>query len=239
MRSASDDLIKPRPSLILIDNSNDLIKYKSALEKMDTIVNSVASGVKAETVWFLQHPEIYTAGTSANEKDLLAPNRFPVYKTGRGGRFTYHGPGQVVGYVILNLKNQKKDVRAYIHNLEKWIINTLRVFGVVGERRPGRVGIWVVTGVSTNGDPIEKKIAAIGVRIRNWITFHGVSLNVNPILEHFDGIVPCGIKEHGVTSLADLGVHTQMEEVVNILKENFEETFECKLLPETNSSQRE
>jgi len=166
----------------------------------------------------LEHPPIYTAGTSANDADLLDA-RFPVYRTGRGGQFTYHGPGQRVGYAMLNLKARKPDVRAYVHDLEQWLIETLALFGVKGERREGRVGIWVARGMR------EDKVAAIGVRIRHWVSFHGVALNVDPDLTHFDGIVPCGVTEHGVTSLADLGVMVTMADVDMAMKQSFEKVF--------------
>jgi lipoyl(octanoyl) transferase len=167
----------------------------------------------------VEHPPIYTAGTSANAADLLDA-RFPVFKTGRGGQFTYHGPGQRVVYVMLDLKRRKPDVRAFVRDLEEWLIGTLAQFGIQGERRADRVGIWVA-----REDGREDKIAAIGVRVRHWVTFHGIALNVAPDLSHFTGIVPCGVRGHGVTSLADLGVNVSMADVDTTLKRSFEKVF--------------
>jgi len=181
-------------------------------------------GSAPETVWLLEHPPLYTAGTSADASDLLQPDRFPVHRTGRGGEFTYHGPGQRVAYVLLDLKRRRPDVRAYVHALEEWLIRALDRLGVEGERRDGRVGIWVRR--TDRGEPLrEDKVAAIGVRVRRWVTFHGIALNVEPDLSHFDGIVPCGISGHGVTSLVDLGVLVGMTEVDAALKRAFEEVF--------------
>ena len=185
---------------------------------MEARADAIAAGQADEQVWLLEHPPIYTAGTSAKDSDLIDA-RFPVYRTGRGGQFTYHGPGQRVGYVMLDLKRRKPDVRAYVHDLEQWLIEALALLGVKGERRADRVGIWVVNGLR------EDKIAAIGVRIRPWVTFHGVALNVNPDLSHFTGIVPCGVTAHGVTSLADLGITPAMADVDNALKKAFESVF--------------
>jgi lipoyl(octanoyl) transferase len=185
---------------------------------MEARAEAIAAGTAAEQVWLLEHPPIYTAGTSASQADLLDA-RFPVFKTGRGGQFTYHGPGQRVGYVMLNLKNRTPDIRAYVRDLEQWLIETLSLMGLKGERRQGRVGIWV----ERNGR--EDKIAALGVRIRRWVTFHGVSLNVDPDLSHFSGIVPCGVVEHGVTSLADLGILVSMADVDVALKQGFQKVL--------------
>jgi lipoyl(octanoyl) transferase len=185
---------------------------------MEARAEGIAAGKADELVWLVEHPPIYTAGTSANDADLLDP-RFPVFKTGRGGQFTYHGPGQRVGYVMLDLKRRKPDVRKYVHDLEEWLIRTLARFNVKGERREGRVGIWVVRGNR------EDKIAALGVRVRRWVTFHGVSFNVDPDLDHFGGIVPCGIKQYGVTSLHDLGILVSMADVDVAMKAAFEEVF--------------
>ena len=195
-----------------------LTLYPEAVAFMEDRAAAIAAGRAAELVWLVEHPPIYTAGTSAKDSDLLDA-RFPVFKTGRGGQFTYHGPGQRVGYVMLDLKRRTGDVRAYVRDLEEWLIRTLARFDVKGERRDGRVGIWV----AHNGR--EDKIAALGVRIRHWVTFHGVSLNVDPDLSHFSGIVPCGIREHGVTSLADLGLKVTMAEVDAALRESFQEVF--------------
>jgi len=199
------------------------VPYDVAVAEMETRAAAIAEGKANELVWLLEHPALYTAGTSADEKDLLAPDRFPVFKTGRGGQYTYHGPGQRVAYVMLDLKRRKPDVRAYVHDLERWLIATLARFNVVGEVREDRVGVWVRR--PDKGIGREDKIAAIGVRIRKWVTFHGISINVDPALDHFSGIVPCGISQHGVTSLADLGHVVSMEEVDMALKASFEEVF--------------
>ncbi|MEZ5813802.1 MAG: lipoyl(octanoyl) transferase LipB [Alphaproteobacteria bacterium] len=202
--------------------SKEPVGYDDALRFMDERVAGVHAGSAEECVWLLEHPALYTAGTSAKSGDLL-DSRFPVYKTGRGGEHTYHGPGQRVGYVMVNLKKRQQvpDIKKYVWCLEEWIIQTLAEFGVVGERRCGRIGIWVAAP-----DGSEKKIAAIGVRVRHWITLHGVAINVNPDLSHFEGIVPCGIREHGVTSMAELGVDVAMAEVDVVLRENFERVFD-------------
>ena len=171
-------------------------------------------------LWLLEHPPLYTAGTSARDADLVAPDLFPVYRTGRGGQYTYHGPGQRIGYVMLDLKERGSDIRAYVHDLEAWLIQTLWRFNIRGERRAGRVGIWI-----DEGGGKESKIAAIGVRVRHWVSFHGVSLNVEPDLTHYRGIVPCGVSEHGVTSLAALGITATMPEVDAALKAAFAEVF--------------
>ena len=198
-----------------------LVAYPRAVEFMEERVAQIADGLAPELVWLIEHPPIYTAGTSAKPSDLL-DSRFPVFQTGRGGQFTYHGPGQRVAYVMLDLRLRKADVRAFVQNLEEWIIRTLARFGIAGERRDGRVGIWVVGG---NGS--EDKIAAIGVRVRRWVTFHGVALNVAPNLDHFGGIVPCGVRGHGVTSLAGLGIGASMADVDAALRAEFENAFGC------------
>jgi lipoyl(octanoyl) transferase len=194
------------------------VAYPDAVAEMEARAAAIAEGKAGEQVWLLEHPPIYTAGTSAKDSDLLEA-RFPVYRTGRGGQFTYHGPGQRIGYVMLNLKNRKPDVRAYVHDLEQWLIQTLAEFSVKGERRQGRVGIWVQRGAR------EDKIAALGVRIKRWVTLHGVALNVEPDLGHFTGIVPCGVTAHGVTSLADLGLAVTMADVDVALKKSFKSVF--------------
>jgi|ERR1043166_4350444 lipoyl(octanoyl) transferase len=196
-----------------------LLPYPDAIAAMEERAGAIAAGRASERVWLVEHSPIYTAGTSANAADLLDA-RFPVFKTGRGGQFTYHGPGQRVAYVMLDLKRRKPDVRAFVRDLEAWLIGALATFGVTGERRANRVGIWVARG---NGS--EDKIAAIGVRIRHWVTYHGVALNVAPDLSHFSGIVPCGVRGHGVTSLADLGIAVPMAEVDAALKASFEQVF--------------
>jgi lipoyl(octanoyl) transferase len=194
------------------------VAYPEALAEMEARAAAIAEGSAGELIWLLEHPPIYTAGTSAQDSDLLDA-RFPVYRTGRGGQFTYHGPGQRVGYAMLDLKRRKPDVRAYVHDLEQWLIEALAEFNVKGERREGRVGIWVQRGLR------EDKIAALGVRIKRWVTFHGVALNVDPDLSHFSGIVPCGVRAHGVTSLADLGIPATMADVDVALKKSFTKIF--------------
>ena len=196
------------------------VAYPHALSFMEQRVADIASGAAPETVWLLEHPPLYTAGTSSHAEDLLTPNRFPVYDTGRGGQYTYHGPGQRVAYVMLDLNQRGRDLRRYISGLEQWIIDTLATFNVKGERRQGRVGIWIDRG---NGR--EDKIAAIGVRVRRWISFHGIAINVDPVLEHFSGIVPCGISGHGVTSLTDLGLPVTMAELDVALRQTFDGVF--------------
>jgi len=208
--------------------SEGLVEFDYSLSWMEKRASQIYTGEKPECVWLLEHPEIYTAGTSAKDSDLKDPNRFPVKKTNRGGQYTYHGPGQRVAYVLLNLNVRGKDIKKYVHNLELWAIKTLSKYDIVGETRNGRVGIWVQRPeqpLLSNGAIPEDKIAAIGVRLRKWVTFHGLSINFDPELSHFDGIVPCGISEHGVTSLIDLGVKTKIDEFDNNLKESFEEIF--------------
>lgn len=203
--------------------SDGLIPYEDALLWMEERVARIHQGLERECIWLLEHPPLYTAGTSANPVDLVAPHRFPVYEAGRGGQYTYHGPGQRVAYVMLDLQRRKPDIRCFVSALEAWLINTLAVFNVRGERRDQRIGVWVKR--PDKGDNVEDKIAALGIRVRRWVTFHGISLNVEPDLSHFDGIVPCGIREHGVTSLVDLGLPITMCEVDQALKEQFELLF--------------
>ena len=195
------------------------VAYPEAVAEMEARVAAIRAGRAPEMVWLLEHPPLYTAGTSARAEDLLAPERFPVYRTGRGGQYTYHGPGQRVGYVMLDLKARGGDVRGFVQGLEEWLIRTLAHFNRTGDRRAGRVGIWV------ERDGRECKIAAIGVRVRRWVTYHGVALNVEPDLTHFEGIVPCGIREHGVTSLADLGLPVTLADADVALRETFDEVF--------------
>ena len=199
------------------------VPYEEALATMEARAEAIANGTEPELIWLLEHPPLYTAGTSADPVDLISPDRFPVYQTGRGGQYTYHGPGQRVAYVMLNLKARKQDVRAFVQDLEHWIINTLDTFNVRGEIREGRVGVWVQRPELS--PTREDKIAAIGIRIRKWVTFHGISLNVEPDLEHFSGIVPCGISEHGVTSLVDLGLPVSYLDADAALKSCFEGIF--------------
>lgn len=196
------------------------VSYTEAEAAMDARVEAIRAGTARELVWLLEHPPLYTAGTSARGADLIEPGLFPVYHTGRGGQFTYHGPGQRVGYVMLDLKVRGADVRAYVRDLEEWLIRTLARFNVKGERRDGRVGIWI-----DEGGGRESKIAAIGVRIRHWVSLHGVSLNVDPDLSHYRGIVPCGVQEHGVTSLAAQGIVASIPEVDAALRAAFAEVF--------------
>lgn len=200
--------------------SDTPVDYPTAIATMEDRVTAIRSGTSPEMVWLLEHPALYTAGTSAKPEDLLSPERFPVFQTGRGGQYTYHGPGQRVGYVMLDLNRRGADIRRYICQLEDWLIRTLAHFGVEGGRRDGRVGIWVERGGGR-----EDKIAAIGVRVRRWVTFHGIALNIDPDLSHFDGIVPCGIRQHGVTSLWALGHTPTMAEVDMALKTEFEAVF--------------
>jgi lipoyl(octanoyl) transferase len=200
--------------------SADPVPYPQAVATMEAHVAAIRAGTAPELVWLLEHPPLYTAGTSARPADLVVPDRFPVYPTGRGGQYTYHGPGQRVAYVLLDLARRDRDVRCHVHRLEDWLIRTLARFDVTAERRDGRVGLWVV-----RDDGREDKIAAIGVRVRRWVTFHGIALNVAPDLSHYGGIVPCGIREHGVTSLRDLGLSVTLEEADTALRETFPLVF--------------
>jgi len=203
--------------------SRETVGYETALEEMETRAGAIARGAAPELVWLLEHPPLFTAGTSAQDQDLLTPERFPVHKTGRGGQYTYHGPGQRVVYVMLDLGRRGKDVRALVSGLESWLIDTLDDLGVNAARRASRVGVWVER--PDKGPDAEDKIAAIGIRLRRWVSFHGVSLNVSPDLEHYSGIVPCGITGHGVTSLKDLGKSTDMRQVDDRLRRNFQHLF--------------
>jgi lipoyl(octanoyl) transferase len=196
------------------------VNYPDAVAFMEERVAEIAASKASELVWLVEHPPLYTGGTSAKPADLLTPDRFPVYPTGRGGQYTYHGPGQRVAYAMLDLNRRTQDLRLYVATIEEWMISTLAAFGIKGERRQDRIGIWV-----DRADRGEEKIAAIGVRIRRWVTFHGVALNVSPELEHYSGIVPCGIHGYGVTSLADLGLAVSMAEVDEVLRREFEALF--------------
>ncbi len=200
-----------------------LVDYDQAVAAMEARVAAIREGTAAERVWLVEHPPLYTAGTSAKTADLLAPDRFPVYRTGRGGQYTYHGPGQRVAYLMLDLTRRQPDVRLFVHTLEEWVIRTLAAINVTAGRREGAVGIWVKR--PDKGVGREDKVAAIGIRVRRWVTFHGIALNVDPVLEHFSGIVPCGISGQGVTSLADLGITATMEEVDSVLRSEFETLF--------------
>ncbi len=199
------------------------VDYDDAVAVMEERVAAIREGTAAERVWLVEHPPLYTAGTSARDGDLLAPDRFPVYRSGRGGQYTYHGPGQRVAYLMLDLNRRRPDVRLFVNALEEWIIRTLASFNVSAGRRDDAVGIWVKRPEKGLGR--EDKIAAIGIRVRRWVTFHGIALNVDPVLEHFSGIVPCGIRSQGVTSLADLGIVASMEEVDIALRREFEGLF--------------
>ena len=210
----------PPPEWIVTDEP---VAYPDAVAEMEQRTARIADGTARERIWLVTHPPLYTAGTSADEADLIAPNRFPVFQTGRGGQYTYHGPGQRVAYAMLNLKQRRQDVRAYVAALEAWIIDTLWQFHIRGERREDRVGVWVRR--PDKGRNAEDKIAAIGIRVRRWVAFHGISINVDPDLEHFSGIVPCGVSEHGVTSLVDLGLPVTLTDVDIALKNSFESIF--------------
>jgi lipoyl(octanoyl) transferase len=199
------------------------VPYAEALAQMEARVEEIRAGRAPELVWLLEHPPLYTAGTSADPKELL-DSRFPVFVTGRGGRYTYHGPGQRVVYALLDLKRRRPDIRAYVHALEHWAIAALARLGVEAETRPDRIGLWV-RRTDRNTPWVEDKIGAIGVRVRRWVSFHGLALNVEPDLSHFGGIIPCGISAHGVTSLVDLGVPATMSDLDAALKAAFEEVF--------------
>lgn len=205
-----------------------LVPYTVALAAMEERVAAISAGTAPEAIWLLEHPPLYTAGTSARPADLVTPDRFPVYQVGRGGQYTYHGPGQRVIYVMLDVGARGRDVRCFVRSLENWVIATLAEFNVKGEIRPGRVGVWVTRPDKTpnpDGTLREDKIAAIGIKLRRWVSFHGISINVEPDLSHFDGIVPCGIREHGVTSLVDLGLPVTMADLDAALMRSFESAF--------------
>src|SRR3954464_11663034 len=200
------------------------VAYADAVAAMEARAGAIAEGEAGELIWLLEHPPLYTAGVSAKPGDLIDPDRFPVHQSGRGGQFTYHGPGQRVAYVMLDLSQRRRDVRGFVTALEAWVIGALERFNVTGEVRPGRVGVWVER--RTPGlPPHEDKIAAIGVKLRRWVSFHGISLNVEPDLSHFGGIVPCGVTQHGVTSLVDLGLPVTMDEADGALRAGFESLF--------------
>jgi len=206
--------------------SKNPVPYETALSAMEARVASIHENNAGELLWFLEHPPLYTAGTSAKDKDLLNP-QFPVYRTGRGGQYTYHGPGQRVVYMMLDLKKRQKvpDIKKYIWQLEEWIIRALTAFDVSGERRDGRIGIWIDTGKG------EEKIAAIGVRVRHWVAYHGIAINVDPDLSHYAGIIPCGVRDYGVTSLSKvLGYQIKMEKMDEALSESWNAVFETSCL---------
>jgi lipoyl(octanoyl) transferase len=199
------------------------VDYPEAVATMEARAAAIAAGEARELIWLLEHPPLYTAGVSSKDDDLLDAGRFPVHRSGRGGQFTYHGPGQRVAYVLLDLNHRGRDIRAFVRGLEQWIIGALNEFNVPADVRDGRVGVWVER--KGPGWSREDKIAAIGVKVRKWVSFHGISLNVEPDLSHFGGIVPCGIQEHGVTSLVDLGVPATMDEADEALKVSFRRVF--------------
>ncbi|GHF69121.1 octanoyltransferase [Seohaeicola zhoushanensis] len=205
-----------------------LVPYEEALAVMEARVAGIAAGTADECIWFLEHPPLYTAGTSARPEDLTDPDRFPVHEARRGGQYTYHGPGQRVVYVMLDVGARGRDVRCFVDALERWVIAALAEFNVTGHIRPGRVGVWVERPdrpLNADGSLAEDKIAAIGIRLRRWVSFHGISINVEPDLSHFDGIVPCGIREHGVTSLVDLGLPVAMGDLDTALRQTFDGVF--------------
>ncbi|MGI1662784.1 lipoyl(octanoyl) transferase LipB [Palleronia sp. KMU-117] len=208
--------------------SGGLTPYPQAVAEMEARAEAIRAGTADEAIWLVEHPPLYTAGTSARPEDLTDPGRFPVFASKRGGQYTYHGPGQRVAYVMLDVGARGRDVRRFVHQIEDWVIATLAEFNVRGERREGRVGVWVVRPdqpPNADGSPREDKIAAIGIRLRRWVSFHGLSINVEPDLTHFDGIVPCGIRDHGVTSLVDLGLPVTMADVDVALKRTFPIVF--------------
>ena len=208
--------------------SEGLTPYPDALAFMEARATAIAEGRAPECVWLVEHPPLYTAGTSARAEDLVDPGRFDVFEARRGGQYTYHGPGQRVAYVMLDVGARGRDVRCFVRDLERWIIAALAEFGLTGLIRPGRVGVWVQRPekpTQPDGSPAEDKVAAIGIRLRKWVSFHGISINVEPDLEHFSGIVPCGITQHGVTSLVDLGLPVTMDDVDVALRKSFEAVF--------------
>jgi lipoyl(octanoyl) transferase len=205
-----------------------LAPYPETLAAMVAHVAAMNEGRAGEAIWLLEHPPLYTAGTSARPADLVDPDRFPVYPVGRGGQYTYHGPGQRVIYCMLDVKARGEDVRCFVRDLERWVIDTLAEFNVKGEIRPGRVGVWVQRPdrLGPDGQPAEDKIAALGIKLRRWVSFHGISINVEPDLSHFDGIIPCGIRDHGVTSLVDLGLPVTMADLDAALMATFETSMQ-------------
>jgi len=205
-----------------------LTDYPQALSVMEARADAIAAGTAEEAIWLVEHPPLYTSGTSAKPEDLTDPDRFPVYEARRGGQYTYHGPGQRVAYVMLDLGQRGRDVRVFVQQLEQWVIAALAEFNVVGHIREGRVGVWVERPEKPRGADgrlCEEKVAAIGIRLRKWVSFHGISINVEPDLEHFSGIVPCGISEHGVTSLVDLGLPVEMADLDMALRRSFDQVF--------------
>ena len=225
------DLTDPDLDVVQWHVSEGLVPYDQAVATMEERVARIKQGLVPEAIWLLEHPALYTAGTSAKPEDLTDPERFPVHTSQRGGQYTYHGPGQRVVYVMLDVDKRGRDVRRFVQQLEEWVIATLDQFNVTGEIRDGRVGVWVQRNdkpLTATGASQEDKIAAIGIRLRKWISFHGISINVEPELEHFSGIVPCGIAEHGVTSLVDLGLPVTMQDVDVALQRTFDMVFALK-----------
>lgn len=211
--------------------TSGLTDYYEAVHVMEQRADDIAAGRADELLWLVEHPPLYTAGTSAKPKDLISADRFPVYETKRGGQYTYHGPGQRVVYVMLDLNKRGRDIRQFVKSLETWVIETLATFNVKGEIREGRVGVWVERPekpAPITGGVAEDKIAAIGIRLKKWVSYHGISINVDPHLDHFDGIVPCGISTFGVTSLVDLGLPVTMDDVDTALKTEFDTVFDPK-----------
>ena len=226
--SSQCTLFRPDGRAVIWKIFDQQVQYPPTLQKMRETARQIAAGEAEEQVWLIEHPPLYTSGTSASQSDLIAPDRFPVYEAGRGGQFTYHGPGQRIAYPLLDLRERGRDVRAYVQNLEGWIIDTLGAFNIVAARSKGRVGVWVKR--PELGPLREDKIAAIGVRVSRWVSFHGISLNIAPDLSHYSGIVPCGISDQGVTSFEDLGHLVSMAEVDRVLREKFENHFGPTLL---------
>jgi len=219
MATAMDLQMLTRTGAVEWQVADALVPYEEAIAAMEARVAAIHAGTESELVWLVEHPPLYTAGTSANEADLIEPGRLPVFKTGRGGQYTYHGPGQRVAYVMLDLTKRGRDVGCHVWRLEEWMIRVLARFGLNGERREGRVGVWVDRGLH------DDKIGAIGVRVRHWVTYHGLALNVDPDLANYAGIVPCGISGHGITSMAALGVKATMADVDAALRATFDEVF--------------
>lgn len=223
----------PVQSMVDWLTSDGPVAYPTALAEMEARAAAIAQGAAPEAIWLLEHPPLYTAGTSARPADLTDPGRFPVFTAGRGGQYTYHGPGQRVAYVMLDLNRRGRDVRAFVSALEAWVIATLATFNITGVTHPDRVGVWVARPEKPplpDGTPREDKIAAIGIKLRRWISFHGISINVDPDLDHFDGIVPCGIRGHGVTSLVDLGLPVTMNDLDSALRRCFDDVFQAPLV---------
>ena len=236
-QDATASATAPGPAPVAWDITEGLTGYEDAVARMEQRAAEIAEGRAPELVWLVEHPPLYTAGTSARDEDLTQPDRFPVHISKRGGQYTYHGPGQRVAYVMLDLNRRGRDIRAFVEALEGWVIDTLAEFNLRGEIRQGRVGVWIARPdlpPLPDGTPREDKIAAIGIRLRKWVSFHGISINVEPDLDHFGGIVPCGISGHGVTSLVDLGLPVTMGDLDAALRRSFEARFGAtKDAPET------